>query len=214
MSVHDLGGTEGWGRLHPPERGEPVFAEPWQGRAFALGLLAIPISGTNIDAARHATNRLSRHEYFADGYWGRWLRAGETLLHDSAIIAPGAVEARAAGVAEPPPPTPNKPGYTPGGEGSIRQVDTPPRFNVHDRVRARTFEPRGATRLPRYAMGHLGTVAIVEPPHVFPDTNAHFQGEHPQWVYTVRFDSRELFGAESERFHVNVDLFESYLEAA
>jgi hypothetical protein len=30
-----MGGAPGWGPAHPPDRDEPVFAEPWQGRAFA-----------------------------------------------------------------------------------------------------------------------------------------------------------------------------------
>ena len=33
---------------------------------------------------------------------------------------------------------------------------------------------------------------------VFPDSNAHWQGENPQWVYTVRFDGRELWGADAD----------------
>jgi Nitrile hydratase beta subunit len=33
-----MGGTSGWGPTHPPDRDEPVFAEPWQGRAFSLAL--------------------------------------------------------------------------------------------------------------------------------------------------------------------------------
>jgi hypothetical protein len=32
-------------------------------------------------------------------------------------------------------------------------------------------------------------------------------------VYTVRFDSRELFGPRAESFGLNIDLYEDYLEA-
>jgi len=35
--------------------------------------------------------------------------------------------------------------------------------------------------------------------HVFPDTNAHGQGEQPQPLYSVRFDARELWGESAER---------------
>jgi nitrile hydratase len=170
-----------------------------------------------MNAFRHAINRLDRHDYLDDGYSGRWLHGAENLLYDSSIIARGAVEARATNlsggtVEEPPAPQPDKPDYAQTAEGSIRSIDAPQKFKVGDRVRAKTFEPVGHTRLPRYVMGHEGTVVIVEPAQVLPDTNAHFQGEHAQWVYTVRFDSHELFGTGAERFNLNIDLYESYLE--
>ena len=48
-----------------------------------------------------------------------------------------------------------------------------------------------------------------------PDTNAHGLGEHPQVVYNVRFDGRELWGDSAEpRQTVSIDLWESYLEPA
>ncbi|MFF4214414.1 SH3-like domain-containing protein [Streptomyces sp. NPDC001796] len=67
-------------------------------------------------------------------------------------------------------------------------------------------------RLPGYIRGQTGVVDIIQPAHVLPDTNAHFLGENPQHVYTVRFDSRELVGADAERFALTVDMYESYLE--
>jgi nitrile hydratase len=50
---------------------------------------------------------------------------------------------------------------------------------------------------------------------VFPDTNAHFQGEKPQHVYSVRFAARELWGDQaSPRDAVYVDLWDGHLEPA
>jgi nitrile hydratase len=74
------------------------------------------------------------------------------------------------------------------------------------------MSPPGHTRLPGYVRGHTGVVEIIQPAAVLPDTNAHFQGENPQHVYSVRFDSRELWGADAEPFALTADLFESYLE--
>ena len=52
-------------------------------------------------------------------------------------------------------------------------------------------------------------------PQIFPDTNAHGLGEHPQPLYNVRFDARELWGESAEpRQTVSLDLWESYLEPA
>jgi nitrile hydratase subunit beta len=217
--VHDLGGRPGWGAVAPPPADEKVFAEPWEARAFAMALLSMRLSGTNLDAFRHAMNRLEAPQYFDDGYYGRWLHAAENLLQDSSILAPGTVAARLANLQgghaeEPPAPVPAKPDYAPTAAGSLRTAPNPPRFAVGDPVRARTVQPPGHTRLPRYVMGHRGSVAIIEPAQLLPDSHAHFQGENPQPVYTVRFDSHELFGAAAEAFELNIDLYEDYLEPA
>jgi nitrile hydratase beta subunit len=215
--IADMGGTPGWGPVRPPRRDEPVFAELWQGRAFALTLLSIRVSGQNVDAFRHALERLDRNAYLDDGYYGRWLNGSEVMLTDSAILAPGAIDARARNlrgehIEEPPIPAPDRPDYAPTAEGSLRTIDTEPRFNVGDAVRARNISPVGHTRLPRYVRGHAGVIEMLQPAAVLPDTNAHFQGENPQHVYSVRFDSRELWGADTEPFTLTIEMFDSYLE--
>jgi Nitrile hydratase beta subunit. len=49
--------------------------------------------------------------------------------------------------------------------------------------------------------------------HVFPDSNATGAGENPQWLYTVRFDGRELWGEGADpSVTVSVDAWEPYLE--
>ncbi len=66
-----------------------------------------------------------------------------------------------------------------------------------NKVRTRNIHPDGHTRLPRYARGKAGEIVAVHGTHVFPDSNAHGQGEDPQWLYTVRFTARELWGKDS-----------------
>jgi nitrile hydratase len=216
----DLGGTAGWGPVRAPDPAEPVFHEPWEGRAFALTVLTMGrISGRNIDAFRHALDRLDRAAYLDHGYYGRWLAAAELMLIDSAILAPGAVEARARAlsgedVAEPPVPEPQKPEYAASGPGSLRTVEHAPAFAVGAAVRAKDIDLPGHTRLPRYVRGRAGAVELVQPAQLFPDTHAHFQGENPQHVYSVRFASRELWGADADEFALTVELYESYLEPA
>jgi len=218
-TIADIGGMQGLGpvRLTPPD--DPPFYEEWERRAFAMALLSMRVSGTNLDAFRHALNRQHPLAYLGDGYYGRWLKCAENLLTDSAILAPGAVDARArklAGedVTEPPAPEPNKPDYAPTAGGSLRKVDTPPRFAVGDRVRAKDIHPQGHTRLARYVRGRVGTVRILQPAQLFPDTHAHFLGECPQHVYNVSFPSEELWGPEAEPFDLRMDLYEDYLETA
>jgi len=217
-AVDDLGGTRGWGPVRPPAPDEPVFAEPWEGRAFAITLLTIGrISGRNVDAFRHALGRLDPEAYHRDGYYGRWLNAAELMLVDSAILAPAAVDARVRTLRGAPGPEPvalepARPDHTPGGPGSLRAVAEAPAFTPGRRVRARGGEPAGPTRLPTYVRGRSGIVELVPPAAVFPDTNTVFVGENPQHVYSVRFDSRELWGADAEPFDLTIELYESYLE--
>ena len=219
-TIADMGGMQGMGsvQLTPPD--DPPFHEEWERRAFAMALLSMRTSGTNLDTFRYALECQHPLDYLLDGYYGRWLKCAENLLEGSAIIAPGAVEARArklngeAEVEEPPVPEPNKPDYKPTAAGSIRQIDTPPKFAVGDRVRAKLTHPPGHTRLARYVRGRTGVVQMIQPAQVLPDTNAHFLGENAQHVYNVSFDSKELWGPDAESFELRFDMYEDYLEPA
>jgi nitrile hydratase beta subunit len=214
-----MGGTDGWGTTYPPRADEPVFPERWHGRAFALALISTRLAGWNIDSFRHALERLDRTAYLDDGYFGRWLNAAELVLTESTVLAPSAIEARARNllgeqVAEPTDPEPTKPPYLPTAEGSLRNLETAPTFAIGDRVRAKNISPAGHTRLPRYVRGHTGVVELIQPASVLPDTNADFRGENPEYVYTVRFDSHELWGTDAEPFELTIEMFASYLKRA
>lgn len=216
--IADMGGTHGWGELSiDPD--EPVFHERWEAKAFAFGALSARLSGQNLDAMRHAIDRQSPHDYLVDGYYGRWLRSTETMLIDSGILAPGAVEARARklrgeDVEEPASPEPHKPDYQPTAGGSLRQTDRPVRFEVGEKVRASRRSHAGHSRLPRYVRDREGTVIAIQPAHVLPDTHASFVAENAQPVYAVRFESTELWGDDAEKFALTIDLYDDYLEAA
>jgi nitrile hydratase subunit beta len=99
------------------------------------------------------------------------------------------------------------------GGPTERDIAAKPTFAVGDQVRARNINPTGHTRLPRYARGKIGTVERDHGVFVFPDTNAHFLGEKPQHVYSVRFTARELWGQQaSPQDAVNVNLWDDHLE--
>ena len=77
------------------------------------------------------------------------------------------------------------------------------------------MHPKTHTRLPRYVRGHVGFVERVHGCHVLPDTAAVGQGENPQWLYTVRFDGRDLWGQDTDpTVKVSIEAFEPYLEHA
>ena len=99
--------------------------------------------------------------------------------------------------------------------GLIDADEVAARYKPGDRVRAKNIHPATHTRLPRYVRGHVGVVERLHGSQVFPDTAAVGQGDNPQWLYTVRFDSRELWGPDADpTVKVSVDAFEPYLDPA
>jgi nitrile hydratase len=101
------------------------------------------------------------------------------------------------------------------GALASRDIEVEQRFQIGQSVRARNINPEGHTRLPRYARGKIGEIHLHHGVYVFPDTNAHFRGENPQHVYSVRFTARELWGNQaSPRDAVYIDMWDDYLEPA
>jgi nitrile hydratase subunit beta len=102
------------------------------------------------------------------------------------------------------------------GSPCSRSPAGPARYALGDRVRTIAAKPDHHTRLPAYARGKMGIVERIHGAHVFPDSNAHGLGECPQWLYTVAFEEKELWGAQTPRQHstISVDAFEPYLEPA
>jgi nitrile hydratase len=86
-----------------------------------------------------------------------------------------------------------------------------PKFATGDRVRARTADPDGHTRLPRYICGHVGEVVAVRATWALPDQAVRGIAR-PEPVYAVRFGAAELWGSGSHS--VTLDLWESYVEEA
>jgi nitrile hydratase len=101
------------------------------------------------------------------------------------------------------------------GTVSSRDVQVIPSFTVGQQVRARNINPATHTRLPRYARGKVGGIVRDHGVFVFPDTNAHYLGEKLQYVYSVRFPARELWGDQAApKDSVHVEMWDDYLEPA
>lgn len=86
------------------------------------------------------------------------------------------------------------------------------RFGPGDRVRARTADVDGHTRLPRYVRGAVGTVVERAGEHPLADARARGRDPEPHAVHHVRFSAADLFGAGDHA--VVVELWEDYLEEA
>jgi nitrile hydratase len=216
--VHDTGGMHGLGSIEP-EPDEPLFHQPWEARALALTLAAGAWGRWTLDASRHQRERIPGPDYLRMSYYEKWIAALEALLEQSGLATPEELAsgqpAAGAAKANPPLTAARVPAALAGGGPTLREGAREPRFGVGDQVRARNIHPVGHTRLPRYARGHLGVISRGHGAHVFPDANAHGQGEQPQPLYQVRFEAAELWGAAAKGPDaVHIDLWEDYLEPA
>ena len=213
--VHDMGGMTCFGPVER-EADEPVFHAEWEKRVFALALTAD--LGATADEVRHAVERMDPVQYLATSYYEHWLAIVETLAVEKGVVTP---EELATGTAA----ETTRGAGTPLSPDAVRAVvrnglsyrrdagRLVPRFQPGDAVRARNLHPVGHTRLPRYVRGKPGVIERVHGTFVFPDTNAHGQGEQPQPLYVVQFAAQELWGREaSAHDHLCIDLWEDYLE--
>ena len=214
-SVHDMGGMHGFGPVEPEEN-EPVFHAAWEGRVLAMQR-ALGYTGTwTIDSSRAAQEGLPPQVYLSVSYYKRWALGLERLAIEHGLAT---AEELAAGHAL-------EPARKLKRTLSAAEVDkvmtrgtysrpapAPARFKPGDRVRAKNIHPETHTRLPRYARGHVGTIESVRGCHVFPDTVTTGRGEDPQWLYTVVFDGRELWGETYDpTVRISVEVWEPYLE--
>jgi nitrile hydratase len=216
--VHDMGGMHGMGPV-PYEPNEPVFHAPWEGRVFALNTAMMAWRKWNIDARRYEIELIPPADYLRMTYYEKWFARLVSLLVKRGLVTSGEVAsgrpALGAPKASPALPADRVERVVCKGAAVNRDVPVTPRFTVNQRVRARTINPEGHTRLPRYVRGRIGTIERDHGVHVFPDTNALFLGEHPQHVYSVRFAARELWGeGAAPRDAVYLDLWDDYLEPA
>jgi nitrile hydratase subunit beta len=211
----DLGGQPGHGAVTPEPEGA-YWHEAFEPKAMALTLAMGATGAWNIDQSRAARETLPAYAQLS--YYRIWLAALQRLLAERGLV--GDDELAAGRMLHAPRPLPRKllaaavPAVLAKGAPTDRPAPGPARFMVGDAVRTRSGQVDHHSRLPGYAQGKRGTVAQVHGAHVFPDANAQGLGEQPQWLYTVVFDGRTLWGADAQPgLQVSVDAWESYLAA-
>ena len=214
----DLGGAHGHGAVIA-EPNEPVFHAEWEARTMALVRAMGAAGAFNIDTSRFYREALPPDVYLSSSYYKKWLLGLQDLLVDKGYVALEEVE-KGCALKETKAPPRGK--FTRDQVERIltrakysRPTQAPAKFKPGDRVRARNINPVTHTRLPRYVRGHVGVIELNHGCQVFPDSAATGAGENPQWLYTVVFDGRELWGADADpTVKVSIDAFEPYLEAA
>ena len=214
-TIHDMGGMHGFGKVEP-EPNEPVFHAPWEGRVHALQR-AIGAAGLwSIDGGRASLETLPPAIYLASTYYQRWFLGLERRVVRYGLV--GIDELAAGRSLRAGQPLPNK--VTPAAAAKppirgnfARPSLAPARFKPGDRVRTKEINPATHTRLPRYARDKAGVVEAIRGCHVYPDTAAlDVHNENPQWLYTVVFTGRELWGDDADpAIKVSIEAFEPYL---
>lgn len=185
-----------------------------------LGAHAMP---ENLDQARFAIEQLPADVYLASGYFERWLLAGEAIFEAQGALDAKELSARRASLVS----GSRLPLSTSvdqeqacrlttslrTGIRTRRTLPARPRFSPGDTVVAST-DARGAhTRLPGYVRGKSGLIDRVHGAFDLPE-HAVVGEQVPEYLYEVRFDGHELWGATCEpRTCVFIQLWDSYLEA-
>jgi nitrile hydratase subunit beta len=215
---HDMGGLQDMGPLEY-EKDEPVFHAQWEARIYALTRAMRAWRKWTLDADRHALEVIPPVDYLRMSYYERWAdRLAEQVVKyglvskeeiEGGTAAPGSTKANPAFTLA----TSDR--WLSRGIPSSQDPRVRPRFKVRQHVRARNINPTGHTRLPRYVRGKAGVIVRDHGVYLFPDSNAHAQGEKRQHVYSVRFAATELWGDNaSSRDSVHLDLWDDYLERA
>jgi nitrile hydratase beta subunit len=211
--AHDMGGEQNFGPVRA-EANEPVFHHRWEARVLGLNLAMAATRQWNIDQGRAAIEGIEPATYLAMSYYEKWFERLCRLLIERGLVtreelSDGRMRAPAKTIA-----TLAADNVIPTlkrGVLSSREIAAPARFKVGDGVRTKNMNPPTHTRLPRYCRDKPGTIAIVHGAHVYPDASALGRGDDAHWLYTVRFEARDLWGCDTTASAVYADVWEPYL---
>jgi nitrile hydratase len=238
--LHDMGGRFGDGPVPLPrnknnqvENNEPTFKYEWHAKAWAVTLAAGALGEWNLDVSRHYRECLPPKDYMNYSYYEKWLAALTNLLVDKDIISIDELKEYIRLVELKEFNFDNNKNIkldkrtwlakdvqkTLGWGGpSLRETNISPAYKIGEEVITLKYSPNedvngGHTRLPSYVMGRKGKIFSYNGTHVFPDKNAHGNGENPLPLYTVEFKASELWGnsAENSNDNIYLDLWEPYL---
>ena len=218
--VHDMGGMDGFGKVEA-EPNEPVVPRAWEGRVLAMQRAMGYAGAWNIDhVALRAGAAAAARSISAASYYERWaLATGAERCVERGSSTPTswrpatrcarASRCRASSTAD----------------DGRRRADRAAR-SAGRRRRRRGSSPATAcaTKNIHPHDAHAAAALCARPrrrgraparlPRL-PDSVAIDRGEDPQWLYTVCFDGRELWGADADpTLKVSIEAFEPYLEPA
>lgn len=218
--IHDLGGKQGFGPIVFSEAEKRGDYDPFPGEATrGWSLVMSATLGVDSPEGRFRFTRecIPPTDYLERPYADQWLVTILAQMIDRGSLTREEIETgRAGGRYE---------GEPPLVAADVKEVfttpyrsdgpsETGPGFSPGDRVRARLAGSDGHTRMPAYVRGHPGVIHAYRGAHIYQDESAHFRGEHPMPLYTVRFESATLWPESTlSRDAVYVDLWEAHLES-
>ena len=215
-SVHDMGGMHGFGPVEA-EPNEPVFHEAWEGRVLAMQRAMGYTRLWTIDGGRASLETLPPVTYLprhitSAGFsawrsgWSRIGLVGEDEIKAGHSLRPG-------------------PAAQPQADLGRRAEDDEPRqFRAPGRRLRPASRPatgcapatstrrrtRGCRAMPAASSARSRRSAAATS---FPIRAATGAGDDPQWLYTVVFSARELWGeAADPTVNVSIEAFEPYLD--
>jgi len=218
-SIHDLGGMHGMGPL-PFEANEPFFHEDWERIAFGLMILPQMTGLFNADESRYSMERIPALHWLESPYYLHWLDGIETIFVEKGLatreeMAAGHVTEKLPDWAAELPPVniEDIEGVVTTNHPVTGPLDTKPKYQVGDKVRAKNINPKTHTRLPRYTRGKVGTIMAYHAPCNYADKRARGDYAAVDHTYAVRFEGAELWGPDAgPKDAVYIDLYEDYLE--
>jgi nitrile hydratase len=215
--IHDMGGMQDMGPIGYAKT-EPVFHATWEGRIYAIST-AVQATGKLRLGLRPPIENMSPIDYLTSSYYEKWLVSITERMVASDLITHAELASGRAEKESPKPALALSPAQAAAALYRVpptrREVPGEALFQVGQHVRARNINPVTHTRLPRYARGKAGTIALDHGAFVFADTSAYSLGDKPQHLYSVRFSARELWGDQAApQDAVYLDLYDDYLEPA
>ncbi|MCP5025024.1 MAG: nitrile hydratase subunit beta [Actinomycetia bacterium] len=211
--VHDMGGMHGFGAVDTAAADSGH--EGWESRLQAVAFMAGAITRAGIEEIEPVA-------YLDSTYHERWIvcaegRAVGKGMTDEATLERWREVFAADATAQPP--RREDPANVAAVQAmldksfSLAPAESP-RFAVGDRVRVKRMRPEPHHRSPRYIRGAVGVVEKVAAQDYLPGTRYSENLTEP--VYTVRFNSVDLWGDRTEQGEPPYDLFidqwETYLE--
>lgn len=223
--VHDLGGTDGLGRVVTEEH-EPVWHADWEKAAFAMFPTNFVKGHFGVDEFRFGIEQMHPADYLTSRYYEHWLHTIEHHTVKAGVVDPQELEARTQHYRDnPDEPLPARKDpelvalmerIAHAGGSARRESGDAPEFAVGDRVRVKDDSPAGHTRRARYIRGKTGVIDRAHGTFIYPDSAGNGLGDDPKHVYTLRFKAADLWGEQvaDPNSSVTFDVWEPYIEKA
>ena len=158
--VHDLGGTDGLGRVVVPDS-EPVFLADWEKAAFAMFSMCFRAGFFGVDEFRYGIEQMHPAVYLLSPYYEHWVHTVEHHGQVKGLLSPddlAELDRRTQyDLEHPDEPLPQRddPGLiafveavVPAGAPAGRESDKVPQFEVGDTVTVRADSPLGTLAAP------------------------------------------------------------------